>query len=477
MGRGAKPMGEGLPGSASQHIQRLFAEGSLGGLSDGQLLERYLARGDELAFEALVGRHAAMVLAVCRRSLDEPGDVDDAFQATFLVLARRSRAVRDRDALGGWLFGVARRVCLLANRAASRRRKHERGAAESREPREIGVRGRRRAWGLDLRGDRAAPVGLSPAGRPLPDGGKEPGGGRRPASMDRGHGPRPSGTRPAPAPDAPDPPRRGAGHGSGGPHARRCGRGRLAERDDRAGSAGRGPRGDGHGLGRGGGADRGVIQIMLLKKLDAVRHHPAGSGPRGLGRHRGPDRRRGPGSARHHAAGRGTAAPPASSSGTVPLDDPGKAALHGRVLAPDGTPVAGARVWAGIPRGQDLAEARTDAEGRFRLGPIEPLLPVPLRSDRRRRRLRPPVDPAMGPLSSSPAWTVISATSRSIGAGSSRGRSSTWTASRGRTRRSSRRSFGTSRGTRSRRSAPGQTLTTDAEGRFRTPPLPVGHSG
>ena len=132
-------MANGQSGRTAQHIQRLFAEGSLTGISDGQLLERYFARKDELAFEALVERHAAMVLAICRRSLDEPGDVDDAFQATFLILARRSRSVRDRKALGGWLFGVARRVCLLANRAASRRRKHERGAAEQRRAREAGV--------------------------------------------------------------------------------------------------------------------------------------------------------------------------------------------------------------------------------------------------------------------------------------------------------------------------------------------------
>ena len=52
------------------------------------------------------------MLGVCRRSLDEPGQLDDAFQATFLVLARRSRALRDQKALGNWLFGVARRVCL-----------------------------------------------------------------------------------------------------------------------------------------------------------------------------------------------------------------------------------------------------------------------------------------------------------------------------------------------------------------------------
>ena len=132
-------MASGQTGSALPHIQRLFAEGSLTGLSDGQLLERYRARGDELAFAALVERHAALVLAVCRRSLENPADIDDAFQATFLVLVRRCRAVRRREVLGSWLFGVSRRVCLMANRTAARRRKHERRAAEQRGSRDGAV--------------------------------------------------------------------------------------------------------------------------------------------------------------------------------------------------------------------------------------------------------------------------------------------------------------------------------------------------
>ena len=77
------------PGSALPHIHRLFAEGSLSGLSDGQLLDRYVTWRDGLAFEALVERHARLVLGVCRRSLDEPGQLDDAFQATFLAEIER----------------------------------------------------------------------------------------------------------------------------------------------------------------------------------------------------------------------------------------------------------------------------------------------------------------------------------------------------------------------------------------------------
>ena len=98
------------------HIDRLFTEGSFVGLADGQLLERFLSHRDEDAFAMLVERHGPMVLAVGRRSLANPGEVDDAFQATFLILARRPASVRGRDSFGGWLYGVASRVCLLANR-------------------------------------------------------------------------------------------------------------------------------------------------------------------------------------------------------------------------------------------------------------------------------------------------------------------------------------------------------------------------
>ena len=75
-------------------------------MTDGQLLERFLAGRDEageLAFEALVTRHGPMVMRVCRNLLDDPHDVHDAFQAVFLVLARRAGAIRDRESVGSWL--------------------------------------------------------------------------------------------------------------------------------------------------------------------------------------------------------------------------------------------------------------------------------------------------------------------------------------------------------------------------------------
>jgi Sigma-70 region 2 len=77
-------------------LDRLFNRGTLAGLSEGALLERYVAGGDEAAFAALVARHGPMVLGVCRRVLRDDRDVEDAFQATFLVLVLVGRDSRRR---------------------------------------------------------------------------------------------------------------------------------------------------------------------------------------------------------------------------------------------------------------------------------------------------------------------------------------------------------------------------------------------
>ena len=76
-----------------------------GPISDGQLLEFFLVHGEEAAFTALVTRHGSMVLGACRRILENAHDVEDAFQATFLVLARKARALLTREDIGNWLYG------------------------------------------------------------------------------------------------------------------------------------------------------------------------------------------------------------------------------------------------------------------------------------------------------------------------------------------------------------------------------------
>jgi RNA polymerase sigma factor (sigma-70 family) len=98
------------------------------GPTDRQLLHGFCARGDQAAFAALLGRHGPMVLRVCRRVLRHEQDAEDAFQATFLVLARRAGSIRRTEALASWLHGVAHRVALRARRDAGRRRAHEREA-------------------------------------------------------------------------------------------------------------------------------------------------------------------------------------------------------------------------------------------------------------------------------------------------------------------------------------------------------------
>ena len=113
----------------SEQIRVLFQAGSLGALTDAQLLERYLSPegpGAETAFAALVERHGPMVLGVCRRLLSDIHLAEDAFQATFLVLARRARSVRNHDSLGGWLHRVARRIAMRLRSTNERRKVRER---------------------------------------------------------------------------------------------------------------------------------------------------------------------------------------------------------------------------------------------------------------------------------------------------------------------------------------------------------------
>jgi RNA polymerase sigma factor (sigma-70 family) len=116
-------MGQESTASVMRHLDALFDTGTVAGLSDEQLLERY-ARGHEeagrIAFEAILRRHGPMVLGVCRRVLGDHHETEDAFQATFLVLAFRGRSVRNRASLGPWLHGVALRVSRRARASRCR---------------------------------------------------------------------------------------------------------------------------------------------------------------------------------------------------------------------------------------------------------------------------------------------------------------------------------------------------------------------
>jgi RNA polymerase sigma factor (sigma-70 family) len=107
------------------HLRGVLARREAGDQGDGRLLELFLTRRDESAFELLLHRHGPMVLGVCRRVLGDGPDAEDAFQATFLVLVRSGHRVRPRDQVGNWLYGVAYRTALEARRAAARRRLKE----------------------------------------------------------------------------------------------------------------------------------------------------------------------------------------------------------------------------------------------------------------------------------------------------------------------------------------------------------------
>ena len=102
-------------------LDHLFHSGTISGLDESALVDRFANRRDPAAFEGIVKRHGAMVWSVCRQTLRDPNDAADAFQATFLIFAARAGSIRRRDKLGGWLHGVAVRVSLRARRDLSRR--------------------------------------------------------------------------------------------------------------------------------------------------------------------------------------------------------------------------------------------------------------------------------------------------------------------------------------------------------------------
>ncbi len=112
-----------------REIRTLYTLGTMGGRTDAELLERFLARGEsdaEDAFATLVARHGPMVLGVCRRMLPASQDAEDAFQATFLVLVRRAASIVRRERLASWLYSVAVRTAQVARRRTARQRAAER---------------------------------------------------------------------------------------------------------------------------------------------------------------------------------------------------------------------------------------------------------------------------------------------------------------------------------------------------------------
>jgi RNA polymerase sigma factor (sigma-70 family) len=117
------------PNSLLRFIRRI-ARRSDDDATDCQLLERFASGRDETAFAALVARHGPMVLGVCRRVLHNAHDAEDAFQAAFLVLARKAGSISRPEALGNWLYGVAYRTALEARTKDAKRRARERERAE-----------------------------------------------------------------------------------------------------------------------------------------------------------------------------------------------------------------------------------------------------------------------------------------------------------------------------------------------------------
>lgn len=114
-----------MPTSASNGIRRVADRLNSDPVSDGELLTRFLTYRDEAAFATVVRRHAAMIFGTCRRVLGNVTDVDDAFQATFVVLVRKAHSLTDRTCIGNFLYGIACRTALKARALALKRRLKE----------------------------------------------------------------------------------------------------------------------------------------------------------------------------------------------------------------------------------------------------------------------------------------------------------------------------------------------------------------
>ncbi len=122
-------MSHGQMQAVIRHLHRIVGQPASSRLTDKQLLQRFATGRDEAAFAVLVQRHGPLVWGACWRVLHHTQDAEDAFQATFLVLARKAAAIPWRQSVGNWLYNVAYRVAYEAKGKAARRRVHEREAA------------------------------------------------------------------------------------------------------------------------------------------------------------------------------------------------------------------------------------------------------------------------------------------------------------------------------------------------------------
>src|SRR6185437_11007852 len=141
-------------GAVLHHLRRLAARRHEDDHSDGQLLERFLQQREESAFAALLRRHGPMVLSVCRGVLRHAPDIEDAFQATFFLLAQKAASIRRGQSLGGWLHEVAYHIAIKARTNAARRQRCERRTPDMVEADPLGdltVRELRQALHEELR--------------------------------------------------------------------------------------------------------------------------------------------------------------------------------------------------------------------------------------------------------------------------------------------------------------------------------------
>src|SRR5262245_53819648 len=113
------PEGRRMAAAQLDTVLRQLHTLSAGDAGDDQLLQRFTAERDQTAFATLVGRHGRLVWGVCRHVLGHEHDAEDAFQATFLALARGAASIRKTATLGAWLHGVAFRVAIRARRDAA----------------------------------------------------------------------------------------------------------------------------------------------------------------------------------------------------------------------------------------------------------------------------------------------------------------------------------------------------------------------